>query len=130
MFPNHEGHPLHHRLSLNGDDVAAGVPLPPPTRENLKEIRVYLTGGGTAAARDSFVAQILADECAFIRTLLSLFNQLENEGGTDEVGLKLLSEVLRAVIMLSDTQIAEFVVHNDIFMDVFGMYHYLIHSSF
>jgi len=98
-------------------DEVDGVSLPPPTADNLPNITTTLSTVPLPSQRESYAIFLSQNECAYLRSLLSLFNPAEQRG--DFPTLATLAACVKTVLLLNDAAIIEPIIEfGPLFEDV------------
>jgi protein phosphatase 4 regulatory subunit 3 len=99
------------------DGFSNPVILPPPDLSNLGEIdQIMRAANNSPQGRDSLAKFLLSDD--YIRKLVPLVEQAEQQRALPE--LHCLSNIMKLLILLNDTQIVDTVVSDSIVFGVVG----------
>mmetsp|Transcript_15100 Transcript_15100/g.32563 ORF Transcript_15100/g.32563 Transcript_15100/m.32563 type:complete len:1620 (-) Transcript_15100:311-5170(-) len=99
------------------EDDVGGVSLPLPTSEHLPNITTTLSTVPLPSQRESYAIFLSQNECAYLRSLLSLFAPAEQRG--DYPTLASLAACVKTVLLLNDAAIIEPIIESGpLFEDV------------
>ncbi|KAJ1922022.1 Platinum sensitivity protein [Mycoemilia scoparia] len=95
--------------------------LPPPEPGNLEEIEKILSQPAPYLfRREKLVSFIISED--YIKQIVQLYEVFDDLEDSDS--LRLLSEILRHIILLNDASIVEYIVRDDIILDFVGIMEY------
>ncbi|ORY98013.1 component of IIS longevity pathway SMK-1-domain-containing protein [Syncephalastrum racemosum] len=103
-----------------GQDVREPAALPAPELSNLSEIAQVLSNAKTIQEKDRLASFILIEN--YIDKLLVLFETCEDLESIDD--LHKLYTITKAIIMLNDNTIIEYIIRDEIILGVVGMLEY------
>lgn len=108
-------------MTRGSDDESFGDCLPSCCHENLRELRDKLFQA-SSSHKDSIVSNLLRKEGAYLSQLLQLFSDIEDV--ENEEALLLMVDIWRSIILLNDSSIVEFIISENKFLSVSGVFEY------
>ena len=104
-----------------GSSAAANVQLLPCSLENLVDLRSKVNTIHPVT-KHQLATLLLQDECKYVMELIQLFGELESDGNTEL--LNVIAEIWRGIFFLNEPRLVEFLMKDDIFLQVCGAMEY------
>lgn len=101
----HQGNGYFASTQAQAPSSSSSHRLPAVSRQALQEIK-FIIVNTTPFDKDSTIARLSARDFEYLRQLLDLF--MEMEAMADVVGLNIMSEIWRAVLMLNESTLIQF----------------------
>jgi protein phosphatase 4 regulatory subunit 3 len=112
-------------LAVSGIGALQSPLLPTVTAGNLQEIRDKLFSAHShpsPSLRESYVVLVLQRNADFFNRLITVYSDLEDLDDVD--GLTKIAEICRAVLLLNDPGILEYVLTDNVFVHIAGALEY------
>ncbi|CAB9507256.1 protein phosphatase 4 regulatory subunit 3 [Seminavis robusta] len=114
--PNNNNNNNNEPIPNNNNNVALSPQLPnPPTLANLEEIADTIARVQHIQQRESLAMFISQNECAYLKSLLSLFPSAEDRG--DYGSLATLAACVKTILLLNDPSILELIVAEEVIFE-------------